>query len=80
MVSSSARVLRTLTLLGLVAAASPLFAQQTGAIRGTVTASDGSVLPGVTVEASSEVLPTARVTVIGGNGDYRLPALPPGTL
>ena len=29
----------------------PLFAQQTGAITGTVTATDGSLLPGVTVEA-----------------------------
>jgi hypothetical protein len=54
------------------------FAQQTGAIRGRVTASDGSVLPGVTVEARSNVLPQPRITVTDTNGDYRLPALQPG--
>jgi hypothetical protein len=53
-------------------------AQQTGAINGKVTDSSGGVLPGVTVEASSNVLPTPRVTVTGSVGDYRLPALPPG--
>lgn len=55
------------------------FAQQTGEIRGRVTASDGSALPGVTVEAQSNVLPQARVTTTDMNGDYRLPALQPGT-
>src|SRR5258706_6113960 len=54
------------------------FAQQTGAIRGRVTATDGSVLPGVTVEAQSNVLPQPRVTITDTNGDYRLPALQPG--
>ncbi len=53
-------------------------AQQTGTITGKVIDSNGGVLPGVTVEASSTVLPTPRVTVTGGTGDYRLPALPPG--
>ena len=43
------------------------------------TATDGAVLPGVTVEARSDVLPQPRVTVTGANGEYRLPALPPGT-
>jgi hypothetical protein len=57
----------------------PLLAQQTGEIRGRVTATDGSVLPGVTVEARSAVLPGPRATVTAGNGDYRLPALPPGS-
>lgn len=62
-------------LLGCTTAA---FAQQTGAIRGRVTASDGSVLPGVTVEARSPVLPQPRVTTTDVNGDYQLPALQPG--
>jgi hypothetical protein len=57
----------------------PLFAQSTGAVHGRVTASDGSALPGVTVEASSNVLPQPRVTTTDANGDYRLPALIPGT-
>jgi hypothetical protein len=56
----------------------PLAAQQTGSLHGTVTATDGSVLPGVTVEASSNVLPQPRVTVTDSAGAYRLPALQPG--
>jgi hypothetical protein len=55
------------------------FAQQTGTISGKVVGSDGLVLPGVTVEARSTVLPTPRVTVTGGTGEYRFPALQPGT-
>lgn len=54
------------------------YAQQSGQISGKVTATDGSMLPGVTVEARSDVLPTPRVTVTGGQGEYRLPALPVG--
>jgi hypothetical protein len=54
------------------------FAQQTGSISGKVTMPDGSPVPGVTVEAKSDVLPTPRVTVTEANGDYRLPALQPG--
>jgi hypothetical protein len=76
--SISARVLRSLLFPSLVLFAIPLFAQQTGSISGKVTASDGTALPGVNIEARSDVLPTPRVTVSGSNGDYRLPALPPG--
>ncbi len=57
----------------------PLLAQQTGAIHGRVAATDGSALPGVTVEARSNVLPQPRVTTTDTNGDYHLPALQPGT-
>jgi hypothetical protein len=56
-----------------------LFAQQTGSISGKVTASDKSALPGVTVEARSNVLPQPRVTTTEVNGDYSMPALIPGT-
>jgi hypothetical protein len=74
------RVLRTcvcvclLVLLGVTAS----FAQQTGSIQGKVTDASGGVLPGVTVEAKSNVLPTPRATVTGPDGVYQLPALPPG--
>jgi hypothetical protein len=54
------------------------FAQQVGEIAGTVTTSDGATLPGVTVEATSPVLPQPRVTSTESNGQYRLPVLPPG--
>ncbi len=56
----------------------PASAQQTGSIQGKVSDSSGGVLPGVTVEARSEVLPGPRVTVTGGDGTYQLPQLPPG--
>ena len=62
----------------MLATAWPAVAQQTGAIVGKVVDSGGGVLPGVTVEARSNVLPTPRVTTTGGKGEYRLPALPPG--
>jgi hypothetical protein len=54
-------------------------AQQTGTIVGKVLDTGGLVLPGVTVEARSNVLPTPRVTVSGGAGEFRMPALPPGS-
>jgi hypothetical protein len=60
-------------------ATTTVFAQQTGAFHGKVTASDGSALPGVTVEARSNALPQPRVSVTDANGDYRLPQLQPGS-
>jgi hypothetical protein len=74
------RAIRSLFLLSLLTAiAIPSFAQQTGSLHGRVTATDNSVLPGVTVEARSNVLPQPRVTTTDTNGEYRLPALVPGT-
>src|SRR5260221_12258562 len=76
---ANSRVLRTLLLLAVVVLAVPFaFAQQTGSIGGKVTASDGSALPGVTVEARSPLLPTPRLGTTDTNGDYRLVALLPG--
>jgi len=54
------------------------FAQQTGSIQGKVIDASGAVLPGVTIEAKSNVLPTPRTTVSGSDGAYQMPALPPG--
>ena len=68
-----------LAVLGLLLAPVAAFAQSTGAITGRVSATDGSLLPGVTVEATGDVLPGGRMAVTGTNGDYRLSALPPGT-
>lgn len=73
------RVFRALLFLSLISLAVPLFAQQTGALHGRVLATDGSALPGVTVEARSNVLPQPRVTTADSSGNYRLPALVPGT-
>jgi hypothetical protein len=72
------RKLPALLALVLAVSAAPAYAQQTGAIVGKVVDSGGGVLPGVTVEATSSVLPTPRTTVTGAQGEYRLPALPPG--
>jgi hypothetical protein len=79
MSSALNRLSRTVLLPTTLLFATPLLAQQTGSVSGKVTATDGSVLPGVTVEARSDVLPGPRTTVTSGNGDYRLPALPPGS-
>jgi hypothetical protein len=65
-----------LLLLSLVAL--PALAQQTGSITGKVTDSSGGVLPGVTVEARSNVLPGPRVATTDADGVFQLPALPPG--
>jgi hypothetical protein len=59
-------------------AAIPALAQQTGSISGKISDSSGGVLPGVTVEARSNVLPGPRATVSGSDGVYQLPGLPPG--
>ena len=56
----------------------PAFGQQTGTITGQVTDANGDPLPGVVVDAGSEVLPQSRVVVTNAAGDYRLPLLPPG--
>ena len=62
----------------LAALARPADAQQTGSISGKAVDTAGGVLPGVTVEARSDVLPGPRETTTDANGVYQLPALPPG--
>jgi hypothetical protein len=69
---------RFICCLAVLLTAVSIFGQQTGSISGKVTA-DGAGLPGVTVEAASNALPQPRVTVSDVNGDYRLPALQPGS-
>src|SRR5438552_4383954 len=76
---AKARVLNTLFFAVFALFAVPSFGQSTGAVRGKITATDGSLLPGVTVEARSNVLPQPRITTSDTNGDYRLPALLPGS-
>ena len=72
------RASRALLVLLFTLATLPAFAQQTGVISGKVLDTGGAVLPGVTVEARADVLPAPRETVTEANGEYRLPALPPG--
>jgi hypothetical protein len=74
----SHRVRRCTLVLLLLLTPAAAFAQQTGSIQGKIVDASGGVLPGVTVEAKSNVLPSARTTVSGPDGVYQLPALPPG--
>src|SRR5687767_15316638 len=73
------RVLRTgvVALLWLLL---PVAAFAQASITGVVKDSSGSVLPGVTVEASSPALiEKVRVVTTDGNGQYRVVDLRPGT-
>src|SRR5947199_646883 len=54
-------------------------ASTTGSINGKVADTSGAVLPGVTVSASSPNLMGVQTSVTDGGGNYRFPALPPGT-
>ena len=64
----------------LIAVAAPTFAQgeQSGALRGRLTTSDGVALPGATIAVVSPALQGGRSTVSDVNGVYTLPGLPPG--
>jgi carboxypeptidase family protein len=54
-------------------------ASTTGSINGKVADSSGGVLPGVTVNATSPSLMGVQSSVTDSGGNYRFPALPPGT-
>ncbi len=53
-------------------------ASSTGTIQGRVSDSQGAVLPGVTVTATSPAALGAQTTVTSETGNYRFPAVPPG--
>ncbi len=53
-------------------------ASSTGTIQGRVSDSQGAVLPGVTVTASSPSALGVQTTVSSETGNYRFPAVPPG--
>jgi hypothetical protein len=54
-------------------------ASTTGSINGKVEDSSSAVLPGVTVSVSSPSLMGVQTAVTDTGGNYRFPALPPGT-
>ena len=71
-------------LTALLIAAPQAFAQgggasTTGSINGKVLDASGAVLPGVTVTATSPSLMGVQTSVTDSGGNYRFPALPPGT-
>src|SRR6476661_1263649 len=70
---------RMLLLTWLVMLPASVYAQQ-ATITGVVKDASGAVLPGVTVEASSEVLiEKVRTATTDGTGQYRIVDLRPGT-
>jgi carboxypeptidase family protein len=74
----------SLVVLALLLASVSAFAQgggasTTGSINGKVADSSGAVLPGVTVTAASPSLMGVQTAVTDTGGNYRFPALPPGT-
>jgi len=75
--------IKTLTLLvALLLIASPLLLAQsrdTGAIVGTIIDDDNVPLPGVTVTITSPKMLGERSSITNADGQYRFPALPPGT-
>ena len=67
-------------LLGAMVLMAPLAARAQGSIAGSVKDTSGAVLPGVTVEASSDALiEKTRSAVTDSSGNYRIVDLPPGT-
>src|SRR4029434_6221781 len=68
-----------LTLASAPAAWAQTVSSTTGAINGKAADETGAALPGVTVTAVSESMQGSRTAVTGGDGTYRMPAIPPGT-
>ena len=66
-----------LVILALLAA-TPIYAQNVGTVRGTVTSPDGEPLPGVLVQATGDVVRGERTSTTGATGEYLIPGLPPG--
>src|SRR5215510_1930336 len=59
---------------------SAAFAQASGTISGTVTASQGGgALPGATIRVRNTATGTSSVAQSAANGSYTLAALPPGS-
>ena len=65
-------------ILSIVVFGTPAFAQQSGDISGSVTGQSEGAVEGVSITASSNVLPQPRSTTTAANGQYRLRLLPPG--
>jgi hypothetical protein len=68
-----------LLILLLVSSLSFSQSRETGAITGKVTDEQGAPLPGVNLTLSGPALMGNRVTVSDAAGNFRYPALPPGT-
>ncbi len=63
----------------LLCLATPLVAQTTGRIQGTVTDNTGAAVPGVAVTATSPSLQGVQSTTTDNKGEFRFASVPPGT-
>jgi len=76
-------IIRVLALIAavfsLTLAPEPAWAQATGQITGVVTDHSGAVVPGVTVEVTSQATGLTRSAVTGLDGVYTIPLVNPGT-
>ncbi|HVS63778.1 MAG TPA: TonB-dependent receptor [Thermoanaerobaculia bacterium] len=73
--SAAARLVLQLFVLALVAGSAS--AQTTSTLEGRITDPEGDALPGASVVAEGAAV--RRTTTSDASGDYRIPALPPGT-
>jgi len=64
--------------LAMIMTTTPAWAQSTGAIQGTVTDTQGSVVPGATVTVRNVATGVERSTVSDASGEYITPSLAPG--
>lgn len=71
------RILRTLTLMLLLAAAVGAVAQTTATIHGTVNDESGNVFPGATITATNTASGFTHTATAGSDGTYSLAGLPP---
>src|SRR5262245_46532220 len=58
---------------------SPVLAQSTAVVQGTVTDSKGAVVPNATVTLKNKGTGVERTTQTDSNGNYQVAALPVGT-
>jgi outer membrane receptor protein involved in Fe transport len=68
-----------LALCVIVIATSPLLAQSTATLRGTVTDQSGAVVPNAKVTARNQGTGIVRTTLSDSTGNYQIAALPAGT-
>jgi hypothetical protein len=70
--------MRRLIVIGILAIATPAFAQSTGSLQGTITDSQNAIMPGVTVTVTNIATSIERTTVTDSAGQYVAAALQPG--
>jgi Carboxypeptidase regulatory-like domain/TonB dependent receptor/TonB-dependent Receptor Plug Domain len=77
---SAPKCWRAIAFCGLLAScvASPLCAQTTSTLEGTVTDRQGLAISGAEVKASSDALAVNKATTTDANGNYQVAALPAG--